>query len=359
VKIFYSVKQHFPSILVCIFFCQILNAQIQKSASITGTVIDAVTERPISFTNVYISGTTFGSATSESGEYEIKNVPPGMYRLIFQHINYEISVKDFEITTEVLIELNVELNAKILESEKIEVISKSPREWRRRLETFTEEFIGKSDNADNCKILNPEVLEFDYNPEEKKLVAYTDSLLHIENRSLGYKIEVVLERFIAVKNEFSRYRIYPKFVLLEPENEKEQIRWEKNRFRTYRGSCKHFLSTLAREKLKKEHFTIYRGYDIRGLIRGFGDFLTGDELKIEPMDSPLYKKFYLDSYLSIRYGDRYADEPGIITFNQDYVIIDTLGNVVTQFIVLKGGEWSNEGISDLLPTEYFPIDDLD
>jgi hypothetical protein len=340
------------------FFLQVIHAQVQKRASITGTVIDAETERPVSFTNVYISGTTYGSATSENGEYEIKNVPPGMYRLIFQHLNYDIFLQDFEITTEASIEINAELKAKILESEKIEVVTKYPREWRKRLETFTQEFIGKSENAYNCEIINPEVLEFNYDTDEKRLEAYTDSLLYVENRSLGYKIELVLEKFVAVHNEFSRYRIYPKFILMEPKDEKEQYEWERNRFRTYRGSLKHFLSVLARGELQEEHFTIYRGYDIRGLIRGFGDLIFADDLRLEPTESHLYKKFFLDSYLSIRYGDRYTAEPGIITFNQDYVIIDTLGNVVTQFIVLKGGEWSNEGISDLLPTDYFPDEDL-
>jgi len=183
------------------------------------------------------------------------------------------------------------------------------------------------------------------------------TLIKIFLRSLGYKIELILDNFITVGNEYSRYRIYPKFVLMEAENEKEQKRWERNRLKTYRGSIKHFLSVLARGKLEKEHFTIYRGHDMKGLIRGFGEFITSNDLKVEPMESPLYKKFYLDTYLSVIYGDRYGSEPGIITFNQDYVIIDTLGNVVTQFILLKGGEWSNEGIADLLPTEFIPEED--
>jgi len=284
----------------------------------------------------------------------MENVPGGSYQLIFQHIGYEIILKNILIEDNQRYEIDIQLRPKIYNSEDIQVITTEPTEWRNQLNFFTKEFIGETFNADNCEILNPEVLNFHVDEETNNFIASTDSIIRIINNSLGYQLNIVLVDFGCNDESLTHYRIHPKFELLEAKDKEEQDQWVENRQRTYQSSLKHFLTALARGKIMEENFNMSGAININWLKDGHGYYVPADSLKIEDTYVPLYKKFFLDDYLMVTYSPKQIYAPSIIKFNQDYIIIDTLGNVLTPYVVKRSGAWYKARVADTLPMEYFP-----
>ena len=117
---------------------------------------------------------------------------------------------------------------------QVNIIGKKPNDWEDNLEIFKDIFIGESDNADETKILNPEVITFKKDEKQDLLKAYADSMLKIENNSLGYMIYVVLDSLIYNKsNESIKYIYYSKFQELVPASKEDSIEWSENRHETY------------------------------------------------------------------------------------------------------------------------------
>ncbi len=65
--------------------------------TITGTVLDAVTRRPIEGVLVQLSGRGFVLETDVAGEFTLLSIPTGNYRLELSHPNYHPAVGDFTI----------------------------------------------------------------------------------------------------------------------------------------------------------------------------------------------------------------------------------------------------------------------
>jgi hypothetical protein len=330
-----------------------LSGQSTNRCDLNGRVTDKNSGEPVQGANVFLSGTTYGASTSQAGFYCLENIPEGIYQLIFQHVGYEIKIKSVQLEANRSYQINARLEPKIYDSEAIQVFTTEPKEWMKQLEFFIKEFIGESHNADECEILNPEVLNFKVNQDSKEFIAYTDSILRIKNNSLGYQINLVLVDFLCKNERLSHYLIYPKFELLEPANQEEMEDWIENRRRTYQGSFKHFLSVLARGKLEEENFHMLKAENIIWLQGGYGESVGDKALKIIDM-GPLYKKFVLESYLKVSYLPTELHPPSIIKLELNYIMIDTLGNVLTPWSVIRTGGWYKKRVADTLPMEYMP-----
>ncbi len=90
-------------IAICLFVIEFSHAQT-PTGTIRGFVYSKETGEPVLFTNVYLSGTTHGSATDVNGYYSITKVPEGEYTLMVTSIEYDtlkspVSVKANEIVT--------------------------------------------------------------------------------------------------------------------------------------------------------------------------------------------------------------------------------------------------------------------
>ena len=347
----YMIKRNF--VLLILSLITLCSGQSGKLCMIEGMVTDLSSGEPVQLVNVYLSGTTFGASTSQTGLYSIENIPGGTYQLIFQHVGYEVKIHPIEIGTDLSYEMNMHLQPRVYEGESIQVITSKPEEWLEQLNFFKKQFIGESHNAKICEIFNPEVLNFELDPEYGEFTAHTDSIVHIVNYALGYQIYLVLGDFLCKNEQLSHYLIYPRFESLEPADEEQMEEWVENRRKTYKGSFKHFLSALARGKLAEEYFQIVRSDEITPLIHGFGKSVNGQGLDIMDM-GPLYKKFYLTDYLKIWYSPRELFPPSIIKFELNYIMIDTLGNVLTPWSVKHSGAWYKKRIADTLPMEYMP-----
>ncbi|SFC49257.1 TonB-dependent Receptor Plug Domain [Flexibacter flexilis DSM 6793] len=91
-------------LVAMIMFGQTLSAQ---NAEVRGFLLDAASEEPILFTNVYLKGTRYGATTDVNGFYSINKIPAGNYVLMATALNYDtvqipITLKAGEILTKKL-----------------------------------------------------------------------------------------------------------------------------------------------------------------------------------------------------------------------------------------------------------------
>lgn len=64
-----------------------------RTGSINGIILDDKSGAPLAGVNVTIEGTRPGGSTDENGVFEIKNLAPGNYTLIFEFVGYEKSIR--------------------------------------------------------------------------------------------------------------------------------------------------------------------------------------------------------------------------------------------------------------------------
>ena len=235
-----------------------VHAQSKSNAAVFGIILDATTGEPLSDVNVFFANTTIGDASAPDGSYQITNIPTGVYTLVFRRMGYEIEIIPLEFRVAQMLEYNVKLIQRPIPGKEISVTAPFPGKWKQDLKKFTKLFLGESKNARRTRILNPYVLDFITNEDTGEFFATSDSILKIENRALGYRLDISLDRFeYDERTEQCVYGIYARYYPLKSKHEKEAGTWKKNRLQTYRGSFRHFLSALARQQSRRENFYIY------------------------------------------------------------------------------------------------------
>jgi len=345
-------------LIICFTFniSSSLYSQIKSKSVISGRIIDAETGKPIPNVNLFLAYTTIGSITGKDGKFIIENIPIGQYDLIVSHIGYELTTFQIMLVKKGILTHDFQLKPKILKGEKVEVEAPTAEEWKKNLKIFTQLFIGKTKNSKDCKILNPEVINFEVDQETEVFTAYTDSVIYVSNQSLGYKINMILDFCILnPKAEILKYQVYPKFELMKHQKEKELKKWKKNRQETYEGSFRHFISALAQGKLEEEKFQLYIHKDKRKkIIKNYKKvYLSPDTLGLQ--------KFHFDDYLYCLYMKnklsifellpKYRSWLELLT---DYVQIDSLGNCYDELEIIKRGFWGKARMADVLPFDYEP-----
>ncbi len=344
-------------VLMSLSFIDNLKAQSRFKNTIYGQVTDAKTGEPLFNVNVFLANTTRGAATDKEGYYLIKNIPPGAYDLIFSMMGYELEIVQVQFIETKSLKIDMKLRPWILPGKEIEVIASIPREWKKNLKRFISAFLGESENAKKCKIINPEVLDFQVDGKARKFTAFTDSILVIENRSLGYRLHIILDAFRISKDSLI-YSTYPRYEELVPRTEKELDSWKKIRQKTYHGSFRHFLSALARDVVEQEKFVLF-AMD--------GRRIDSQKLNMLPDTSLALKWLYLAEPIEVVYkglshsGEgKYIEKfrtrlpSSYIHLTRGYALIDTFGNVLTKFAFVHSGYWYNQRIADMLPFDYMP-----
>jgi TonB-dependent receptor len=84
-----------------------INAQTGR---ITGKVTDAKDKDALPGASVYLEGTVIGTATSIEGTYDISNIKPGNYKVIFSYVGYENKVIPVTIVANKTVTLNAALS---------------------------------------------------------------------------------------------------------------------------------------------------------------------------------------------------------------------------------------------------------
>lgn len=254
---------------------------------IKGNVIDEDSNQLLPNCNVFISNSSIGAITDAAGKFTLYNIPDGSsYQVIVSATGYETYTQNFS-GKDLPLTLSIKLSKKVIALQNVVIQPIDPMGWDKWGDQFKRYFIGESENAEACRIENPEILKFRYNKKTDYLDVSADSILVIKNKRLGYVIKYQLEKFtFDIPHQVVKYLGYPLFEELETDTIL-QAQYKKRRMKAYNGSIIHFMHCVYNNSLAAEGYKVQRmepeaGYSVLGN--------DGRTIKIEITDEPTEKK---------------------------------------------------------------------
>jgi hypothetical protein len=247
----------------------LLTAQIglkAQTGSISGVVTDSLTGQPVANLSVFIPFTTIGTTTDQNGWYKLDPVSPGYCQLIFRHLSYKPIAKDFILNPGENIRFNLSVPQQPIEIPEVHIVGK-PSDLMVSKEIFMKFFIGDPFSR-VCKLLNQKGV--DYSREANSIRAVAHEPLEIDNEYLGYRLTWYLDYF---RYEETVPQVYSwgqngRFgfagsALYQDLADNHPIRaalWNMKRKSEFKGSLKHFLACLYRDKLASNLYHIRKAY---------------------------------------------------------------------------------------------------
>jgi hypothetical protein len=114
------------ALFLFIFFISGLTAFSQ--GIIKGKITNLVNNQPISYANVLILSTDLGAITDENGNYEIRNVPPGLYNVRASFVGFKaFTAFEVQVSLARAVELNFNLTEDAAELSEVVVSSEFTR----------------------------------------------------------------------------------------------------------------------------------------------------------------------------------------------------------------------------------------
>lgn len=229
--------------------------QLTSQVTIEGKVLDEKNE-PLEGAAVYLNNTSIGTTTNELGEFELR-IKEGSHDLIvsffsFETIQYSLNTDNYSSPlTFKLIQKNNVLDEVVISNKKKKMSAEDRAYFMGR---FKRNFLGKTNLAKECIILNEEVIEFYFDKTTNTLTADTKEPLKIKNRGLGYLITYDLVHFELDQQRIS-YLGYTRFEKLKGSKRKDR-KWDERRRTAYNGSTMHFFRSVVNNNLKEEGYVI-------------------------------------------------------------------------------------------------------
>ncbi|MGD8427215.1 MAG: carboxypeptidase-like regulatory domain-containing protein [Balneolaceae bacterium] len=341
---------------------------LRAQPALEGRVVDAHTGKPLRGANVFLSGTKIGTATNALGQYRLKKVPPGSYRLIVSMIGYGRTLVEVIVGRQETKRVDFELKAVIYEMPEI-FVGNLDKKWEKHLKRFRNLFIGESKFADSVKILNPEVLRFE-SRWWGRFSAIALAPLKIENLALGYHITYYLDEFYHAGSR-TRWDGDPFFTEMTPADSQQATYWMKNRRNAFYGSLRHFLLAMLQNRVKEEGFILY---NIKQGVYGYSTqnrFRTSGQRFIRKRGNEELHKLNFFGRLKIIYTkigenrrylhwlNEYQRSPmGVQTsylqLNEHPITIDANGEIIEPYGATRFGYFAFHRLADKTPREYRP-----
>ncbi len=344
-------------------------------------LIDLTTKKSISDANIFINNSRIGTASDINGYFELKVSPLNTQELIITHLLYETLIINSERYQNLEKGGTIEMQSKSENLNEIVLTVKNSNKWKRNFRRFRKTLLGKGKAASKCKILNPEVLQF----EEKNgtLSAKAVDLLHIENDYLGYTLRFWLEELLIEKNGSTYYKSYVHFI---DKKEVNDTRYLKRRKKQYTQSIAHFLSSLLESSNKDELNDL--GYELSFERYKKGAFETipmpsNPSTLILPDSVAGRYQLYFSEILRVEHiglkvpstsqvnvGVSSAEQQAFgssgtqsLGSNQQnavsrlykiepYLLFDNQGNIINKSAVREYGYWAEQRLATNLPIDY-------
>jgi hypothetical protein len=367
-----SIILHLSAFLV---FTMVALCQPGPRVTITGTVRDDSTSVGLPNADVYIAGTTMGSATDQFGWFTIQNVPLGFHEIVASRVGYGLCSIRVTIAASGNQILELRLRPAPIQLSEVVVTAQDPSEWRKQLERFKRLFLGTTPVAKSCTITNPEVLDF--SEEDDILVASARSSLAIENPSLGYHLQFYLTKFRSEPPgslngwqetvTYSGLLKYTEFVESTPG---QKALWSEVRASAFKGSLRHFLISLVNGNLRNDGYAINLMPKI--VIEGMSAFrMAVDAINMSEIisgwASQSARVLHFNGFLEVEYRKAVREDGyDLLTkkgtdvqvswfrLTRDSITVNSFGLVLEPFPVKSYGYWAWKRLGDALPLDYEP-----
>ncbi|MGZ3901757.1 MAG: carboxypeptidase-like regulatory domain-containing protein, partial [Bacteroidia bacterium] len=167
-------------------------AAYTQTITIAGKVVTSVSETGIAKVSVFLSNSSFGTETQEDGSFRLIGVKPGQYDLIASSIGYQDYTQTILVGKDP-ITMTIKLMPKV--NQLRGVVIQSNADWKKNYEAFQKAFIGTSENAKNCVVVNPHVVNLLNHDKKHTLEAWSDDFLVVDNKALGYRVKFLIDTF--------------------------------------------------------------------------------------------------------------------------------------------------------------------
>jgi hypothetical protein len=235
--------------LLIFFFLSIANLALAQF-TITGKVGKAADNKPLESATVFVNKTSYATKTDKNGNFILQNVRSGHYELIVSMVGF----KTYSVS--ITVQSNIKLPAIKIEEKNISLtevsITSAQKLDNKYMNMFKREILGTSKFGRQSRIINPKVIQLDFDQQDKVLKAYTTDFMIIENQALGYRLKYLLEDF--ERNEKVELISYVGYVLFESlaGDDKQRKAWNENRIEAYTGSLQHFFRSVLGNNVNKD-----------------------------------------------------------------------------------------------------------
>jgi CarboxypepD_reg-like domain len=338
---------------------------------ITGKILDSADKKSVPGATVFLANASVGTATAVDGTFTLDNVHGGQYELVVTMVGYTTYRKT------ILVNDNINLPDISLSSKSIalnEVKIRPDPDWAAHYEAFRKEFLGYSDYTAKCKILNPELINFQVDEKTGTLTASSSDFIVIENKALGYKVKYMLQDFSKDYNNGILYFAGTAFFEELPGKDSQKKNWAKNRLKVYDGSSMHFLRSVIANRVSQEGFGVLRlirqtdSTKNKGSKQYFENLVATPPLTILDFlrltDSKGLYALTFNNCLYIKHSDKAitssddilnASGPQTtIIFDKSYAFFDNNGIFTDPSAIIFEGGWGVSRMAEMLPVDYEP-----
>ena len=362
------------SIIYTVVLSLLLSNQV-NAQSISGYVKDKESHSPIAGVFVFFENSSIGTISDEQGYYELSSNTVSFEQMVFTHINYDL--KSEKVST---LKDSIFLTPQQFVLDEV-VISKKAKDRDRpkRLKKFQKALLGKLEKKNSVKLVNPEVLLF----EEKKgkLLAHADVPLIIDNKYLGYKLQFFLKEFELSSNDDLRYQASAFFEPLAG-SIKEEIRFNRNRVKTYQKGSRSFFQDLVKRHIDEEKYEL--GY---ATLNWKADITSFESIDVNTLDiveqNPNTFEINIKGNLTVVHKDinitvvnsfhnslsatinttvknvkktpKQLQATTSFIARNSKIVFDNYGMILNPLEIMEVGHWSESRVANLLPLDYQPV----
>lgn len=374
------MKRTLAVLAVIAFASLCIPVAVHGQNTITGTVLDSLTQERLQYVTVYINGTTKGTVTDADGHFELKDVSyPAT--VIFSFVGYKPQAHDIVLNPG---HLSIELKPNI---DLPEVVITGKKVKRKDLTYFKSMFLGDDRWGRHATIRNENVImienthytrkvavnDIGYEVDEKVSVfnAWASEPLIIDLPLLGYVLYVDLVYFTVehiggnTLCDMLGYFYYKPYTIGK---ESKLVSFEKNRRQAYYNSSQHFLRSVYENRLEENGYilamadnsTILRldiiKYNPIG-VEKYSDIIEDSIMQIHGLKDKRLKILYYHKYdgtpLNLKENKTtlYPFSESGITFMKDTCVFYKDGIVIDNNIRFMG-EMSEKRVGACLPDDY-------
>ncbi|MEO6405268.1 MAG: carboxypeptidase-like regulatory domain-containing protein [Ferruginibacter sp.] len=359
--------KHICLLLVAALFFKTGISQ-QNYFTVAGQVLNEETRLPMQGASVFAQNTTLGTATDASGNFKLY-LPNGGYDIAITFTGFTTETKRVS-SADGNNNLEIFLKQKEKEMAEVSIVSTSEVKdgWDKYGTFFIDNFIGKTDNSSQCRILNPEALKFYFSKKRNRLKILSTEPVLIENKALGYNIRYALDSFTYEYNtDISFFTGSPLFEE-QAADSLQQKKWELARQEAYKGSLLHFMRSLYNKQLKEEDFEVQfivkqndkeRALPLRNFYAALNYNMddSSHTVEIKPNQTEvgiLYKKEKpAAGFINSHPGEPVDFQFSVLSFlPHNSIIIEQNGYYYEQNEIAISAYWTWDKVANLLPYDF-------